>query len=99
MITHSIYDWQWPETPDQTTIAAIKERYSSYSEEFITLAIQRGIQTVEQFEAEIVSPQPIYHHPNKLYQIDLAIERITQAIENQEAILIYGDYDLSLIHI
>ena len=94
MITHSLYNWQWPEVPDQTAIVAIKERFPSYSEEFIALAVQRGIQTVEQFEAEIVSPQPIFHHPNQLYQIDLAIERITQAIENQEAILIYGDYDV-----
>ncbi|WP_200411356.1 single-stranded-DNA-specific exonuclease RecJ [Virgibacillus salexigens] len=57
------------------------------------LLLQRGI-TSEHAASKFLAPDlSDLHNPNMLLMIDKATNRVHQAIENQERILVFGDYD------
>lgn len=57
------------------------------------LLINRGIRTVEEAREFINPTQGITHDPFLMKDVLPAVERIQEAIENNERILIWGDYD------
>ncbi|MGM7683010.1 single-stranded-DNA-specific exonuclease RecJ [Cytobacillus sp. Hm23] len=57
------------------------------------LLINRGIDTVEDAHAFLNIENQEFHDPFLLEDMDVAIERIKQAVELEEKILIFGDYD------
>ena len=57
------------------------------------LVYQRGIQTEEALRDFLEPSLDQLHDPYELHDMDKAVTRIRQAIENYEQILIYGDYD------
>ncbi|MBF4470752.1 single-stranded-DNA-specific exonuclease RecJ [Flavobacterium sp. HJJ] len=64
-------------------------------EDFVaTLLIQRGIETFEQAKQFFRPTLDDLHDPYLMKDMDKAIERIERAIQNQENILIFGDYDV-----
>ncbi|RUA29694.1 MAG: single-stranded-DNA-specific exonuclease RecJ, partial [Bacteroidetes bacterium] len=58
------------------------------------LLVQRGITTFEEAKAFFRPSLDQLHDPFLMLNMDKAVLRIQQAIENQERILIYGDYDV-----
>lgn len=88
----SKYDWELiPGFSDQTFIKAAKK------EGLDVLAAQilyeRGVQTADALETFLHPSLDQLHDPYLLHDMDRAVERIRQAIENDERILVYGDYD------
>ena len=64
-------------------------------EEFVaTLLVQRGIETFEEARQFFRPTLADLHNPFLMKDMDKAVERIEMAIENQENILIFGDYDV-----
>lgn len=64
-------------------------------EDFVaTLLIQRGIETFEDAKNFFRPSLEHLHDPYLMKDMDKAVERIESAIENQENILIFGDYDV-----
>lgn len=64
-------------------------------EDFVaTLLIQRGIETFDQAKAFFRPSLDDLHNPYLMKDMDKAVERIEKAIENQENILVFGDYDV-----
>ncbi|WP_348823973.1 single-stranded-DNA-specific exonuclease RecJ [Flavobacterium aestuarii] len=64
-------------------------------EDFVaTLLIQRGIETYEQAKQFFRPTLDDLHDPYLMKDMDKAVERIERAIQNQENILIFGDYDV-----
>lgn len=63
-------------------------------EETAHLLVQRGIETYEQAFDFFVPKLDKLYDPFLMKDMDIAVERIEKAIENQENILIYGDYDV-----
>jgi single-stranded-DNA-specific exonuclease len=59
-----------------------------------TLLIQRGIETFDQAKAFFRPSLDDLHNPYLMKDMDKAVERIQKAIENQENILVFGDYDV-----
>jgi len=59
-----------------------------------TLLIQRGIRTFEEAKSYFRPSLDQLHDPFLMHQMDLAVERIESAIQNNEKILVYGDYDV-----
>jgi single-stranded-DNA-specific exonuclease len=58
------------------------------------LLVQRGINTFEEARA-FFRPLPAHlHDPFLMKDMDKAVQRIIQAIDNDEKILLYGDYDV-----
>ncbi len=58
-----------------------------------SLLVNRGINTVEDAKTFLYTKDQTYHDPFLLKDMDVAVSRIQQAIEQNEQILIYGDYD------
>ncbi|MFP7297508.1 single-stranded-DNA-specific exonuclease RecJ [Neobacillus niacini] len=57
-----------------------------------SLLINRGLDTAESARSFLYGNEQ-FHDPYLLKGMDAAVNRIRQAIENQEPILIFGDYD------
>ncbi|MFN8274873.1 MAG: single-stranded-DNA-specific exonuclease RecJ [Flavobacteriaceae bacterium] len=59
-----------------------------------TLLLQRGIHTYEQARVFFRPDWQDLHDPFLMKDMALAVARIEQAVENQENILVFGDYDV-----
>jgi len=58
------------------------------------LLLQRGIETFEAAEAFFRPKLEDLHNPFLMKNMDLAVNRLEKAIQNQEKILLFGDYDV-----
>lgn len=91
MIT-SKYDWQIATNfSDESFIKKAKKLGLEAS--VANLVYQRGIQTEEALRDFLEPSLDQLHDPYELHDMDKAVTRIRQAIENYEQILVYGDYD------
>lgn len=91
MVT-SKYDWQIATNfSDESFIKKAKKLGLEAS--VANLVYQRGIQTEEALRDFLEPSLDQLHDPYELHDMDKAVTRIRQAIENYEQILIYGDYD------
>ena len=59
-----------------------------------TLLIQRGIATFDQAKSFFRPSLDHLHDPFLMKDMDVAVNRIEQAIANQENIMVFGDYDV-----
>ncbi|HCF03694.1 single-stranded-DNA-specific exonuclease RecJ [Flavobacterium sp.] len=59
-----------------------------------TLMLQRGIATFDQAKSFFRPSLDHLHDPFLMKDMDVAVNRIEQAIANQENILVFGDYDV-----
>lgn len=91
MIT-STYDWQFlPQVSDQDFIKQAKKQ--GIDAAAAQILYERGIQTAQDLEQFLSPSLDQLHDPYLLHDMDKAVARIRQAIEDYEQILIYGDYD------
>ena len=59
-----------------------------------SLLVNRGLENPEEARAFLFSEKQEFHDPYLLKDMDIAVQRVKQAIEaNEEPILIFGDYD------
>lgn len=58
------------------------------------LLVQRGIDTVERARKFFDPQLSDLHDPFLMKDMDRAVERVEQAVRNQEKIMVYGDYDV-----
>jgi single-stranded-DNA-specific exonuclease len=58
-----------------------------------SLLVNRGLDTVEDARYFLFGQKSEFHDPFLLKDMDKAVERINKAIETQEPILVFGDYD------
>lgn len=59
-----------------------------------TLLVQRGIKTFDQAKAFFRPDLASLHDPFLMKDMDKAVERLELALNNNEKILVYGDYDV-----
>lgn len=86
------YAWKLKENVDEGLVTSLASE-SGVSKNLVSLCVERGIQTAEELQ-EFLSPTPhLIHDPFLLHDMDKAVGRIQEAIENGELIHIYGDYD------
>ncbi|MBP1045804.1 single-stranded-DNA-specific exonuclease RecJ [Enterococcus sp. BWM-S5] len=89
----SKYIWKYPDDPafSDTFSGLLKEK--NISPLIGKLLWHRGIQTEEQLTAFLHPDLEALHDPYLIHDMDKAVGRIQQAIEQGERILVYGDYD------
>ncbi len=58
------------------------------------LLLQRGIDTVESAEKFFRPNLSDLHDPFLMQDMERAVERVTQAVESGEKVMVYGDYDV-----
>lgn len=87
------YQWEKSEINDidPTFVEVVKKK--GLPELFANLLWNRGIGTEEELQQFLEPDLSSTHDPFLMFEMDKAVERIQQAVENGEKILIYGDYD------
>lgn len=85
--------WVLKETPTKEEIASLSAAIN-VSSEIASLLIQRGITTFELAKSFFRPDLTDLHNPFLMKDMDIAVTRLEQAIQENEKILIYGDYDV-----
>ena len=91
MITPT-YEWQFAPQVEDADFTKIAKK-AGLGPEVARLLFERGIQDQESLKKFLEPSLEELHDPYLLHDMDKAVERIRQAIEEGENILIYGDYD------
>ncbi|WP_406844627.1 single-stranded-DNA-specific exonuclease RecJ [Flavobacterium soyae] len=85
--------WTIKQKPSENKIKHLAQALNV--EDFVAaLLIQRGIETFEDAKNFFRPSLEHLHDPYLMKDMDKAVARIEQAIENQENILVFGDYDV-----
>lgn len=88
----SKYTWQLDNRlPDDDFLKAAKKE--GLDKLAATILFNRGVETAEELTAFLQADLSQLHDPYLLHDMDRAVERIRSAIEQNEKILVYGDYD------
>lgn len=85
--------WNLKPTPDSEKIKSLQDSLN-IDELIATLLLQRGIETFEQARQFFRPKLEDLHDPYLMKDMDKAVARIEKAIEKQENILVFGDYDV-----
>ncbi len=85
--------WQVKECKEENIVVSLAKELK-VSEIISTLLVQRGVKTYE--EARSFFNPDFKNTPNPFLMRDMerAVERMAQAIDNSEKIFVYGDYDV-----
>ena len=85
--------WNIKDTPSQETIAHLIECLG-VDAVVAQLLAQRGITTFEEARAFFRPHIGQLHDPFLMQDMDRAVARLQQAIDQKEAVMVYGDYDV-----
>lgn len=86
-------NWINKPTPDESDVTALQSALK-IPRIIAHLLVQRGIKTFEQARLFFKPKLSDLHDPFLMKDMDLAVDRILKAINNQEKIMVYGDYDV-----
>ena len=84
------YNWNYPQY-DETFLNDLKEY--NISENIAKILDSRGINKIEEVKKYFSDDYEEGYDPFLMHDMKRAVERINNAIENEEKILVYGDYD------
>ncbi|MFV7235110.1 single-stranded-DNA-specific exonuclease RecJ [Flavobacterium sp. ZB4R12] len=85
--------WTLKSKPSEDTVKHLAQALNV--KDFVaTLLVQRGIENFEDAKRFFRPSLDDLHDPYLMKDMEKAVERIEKAIENQENILVFGDYDV-----
>jgi single-stranded-DNA-specific exonuclease len=85
--------WTLKPKPPLEKVEALK--HALQVDDFVaTLLVQRGIETYEEARKFFRPSLKDLHNPYLMKDMDKAVQRIESALNNNENILVYGDYDV-----
>lgn len=87
------YHWKSHPAPDQDVINDLSKSIN-VNPYIARLLVQRGIKTFEDAKTYFRPQLDGLHDPFLMKGMDQAVNRLTEAIQNQEKIMVYGDYDV-----
>ncbi|MCH4101102.1 single-stranded-DNA-specific exonuclease RecJ [Pediococcus acidilactici] len=87
----SRFNWQVPSLPD-VDIAELAKA-TQLDPIIVRILVARGFRTADEMTNFLAMDQSVVHDPFLLHDMQKAVERIMSAIEANEKILVYGDYD------
>lgn len=90
---NSRYQWEKPTIQNQKVVNELSEAFG-ISKLIAKILVNRGYDTVETANAFLRPEISALYDPFLLHDMDKAVERLFQAIDNGENIVVYGDYDV-----
>lgn len=89
---HPATKWTFPDPVDPNQEQALAEQLQLHPL-VAKLLLQRGMTTVSQAQRFLQPEAQHSYDPMQMYGMQKAVDRIKQAVSNEEYIRIYGDYD------
>lgn len=84
--------WEYYEK-DEDEVKKIQEEFN-LSRLLSTIIVNKGLKTKQEIEVFLNPTRKDFHDPYLMPDMEIAVKRIIQAIENKEKVIIYGDYDV-----
>ena len=84
--------WQIYET-DEAKVLELQEKYK-LNKLLATILVNRNIITEQEIRLFLEPTRNDFHNPFLIQDMEKSAERIIKAIEKQEKVIIYGDYDV-----
>lgn len=85
--------WQFPHASDDVIVETLTQQLK-LPRLSVELCVARGLKTKAEIEAFIKMDDSILHDPYLFSTMEKIVERLKLAIEQQEAIIVCGDYDV-----
>lgn len=85
--------WLLADKPEEENVASLMQSLN-IGEPIATLLSQRNVRSFDQAKTFFRPSLDQFHDPFLMKDMDKAVVRLNQAIENEEKILVYGDYDV-----
>lgn len=92
MVTSSKKKWTQNNTITNDVVKQLSDELEA-SELFIQVCLERGLTSAEEIQKFISIDESWFNDPFLMYDMEKSIERIVRALENNEKITVYGDYD------
>lgn len=89
----SLYKWNINEESEESSSLISELDKLKINAELAPLLWNRGITDPEKINTYLNPTVANFHDPFLLHDMEKSVERIQQAVENGEKILVYGDYD------
>jgi single-stranded-DNA-specific exonuclease len=86
--------WRLADQPPAELVALLRAEMPKVSADLVKLMVQRGIRSVEEARVHFRPELSQLHDPFLMKNMDKAVNRLTEAIDRGEKILVYGDYDV-----
>lgn len=87
--------WTFIDQPDPSEVQALGEELKvTKNPYFLQLLVSRGIKNFQEAKDFMLPLLENLHDPFLMKGMEIAVDRLTLALENSEKILIYGDYDV-----
>lgn len=91
---HQVGKYRWHQAPvDQVRCCELSARYN-FAIPLMQVLLARGYDTAEKIDAFLFTDARMVSHASMLRDADKAVARIMHALDNNEKILIVGDYDV-----
>lgn len=87
------YIWKYKPTSSQAAIEQLSKEIN-VNKTLANILINRGVDSFDSAKNFFRPRMDQLHDPYLMKDMDLAVERIEKAIENNEKIMVYGDYDV-----
>ena len=84
--------WEFYEKDEETVKRIQKE--CGLSRLLATIIANKGLKTKREIEIFLNPTRKDFHDPYLMPDMEIAVDRIKKAIEKQEKVIIYGDYDV-----
>ncbi len=86
--------WTWKEQPDIASVAELSTQLNNLDHVLTSVLIQRGINSFDKAKAFFRPDIKQLHDPFLMKDMDIASSRVVKALQQNEKIMIYGDYDV-----
>lgn len=87
------HQWVYKKIPDTKKVNCLSEELN-INPILTSILLQRNISTFEEAKSFFRPTLNDLHDPFRMEDMDVAVKRLSQAVHNQENIMIYGDYDV-----
>jgi single-stranded-DNA-specific exonuclease len=88
------YQWMLKEVDDPSVVPQIAEALNDLPEALARALVLRGVTTFEAARDYFRPSREHLHDPFLMQDMDAAADRVAQAIQQGERVLVYGDYDV-----
>ncbi|WP_317046168.1 hypothetical protein [Aureicoccus marinus] len=87
--------WILKSPPKPEEVSALQKELGPKVSPLVSeLLVQRGIRTLEEAKGFFRASLDELHDPFMMKDMDRAVQRVAEAIEKGQRILVYGDYDV-----